>query len=142
MQIGMLGLIRAARHYDPQRNFAFSTYAYRSIANEIQTKYNQVKNRHDRYPCRFLSLDSTPLPQTNALTSDTRFDEQVFMKIEVERAQSIARQSGKEREFHLLLRHANGETMAQLGREIGISKEGVRISIKRLTERIKRDMYQ
>ena len=35
-QIGTIGLMKAARHYDPSRNILFSTYAMPCIVNELR----------------------------------------------------------------------------------------------------------
>lgn len=38
-QVGMIGLFRAAKKYDPKRGFKFSTYAYRWIYQSISRAY-------------------------------------------------------------------------------------------------------
>lgn len=58
-QIGTIGLMKAARSFDPERNFLFSTYAIPCIVNELRMALRHINSWNK--PGRTVSYDA-PLP--------------------------------------------------------------------------------
>jgi len=58
-QIGTIGLMKAARSFDPERNFLFSTYAIPCIVNELLMSLRHINSWNK--PGRTVSYDA-PLP--------------------------------------------------------------------------------
>ena len=64
-QIGSIGLMKAARHYDPSRNILFSTYAMPCIINELRMALRHINSSNP--PGRTVSYDA-PLPNADGDT--------------------------------------------------------------------------
>ena len=62
-QIGSIGLMKAARHYDPSRNILFSTYAMPCIINELRMALRHINSSNP--PGRTVSYDA-PLPEAES----------------------------------------------------------------------------
>ena len=64
-QIGAIGLMKAARHYDLSRNILFSTYAMPCIFNELRMALRHINSSNP--PGRTVSYDA-PLPNADGDT--------------------------------------------------------------------------
>ena len=64
-QIGTIGLMKAARSFDPERNFLFSTYAIPCIINELRMALRHINSWNP--PRRTVSYDA-PLPNVDGDT--------------------------------------------------------------------------
>ena len=53
ISVGMIGLLKAIRAYDPSRGIQFSTLAYRVINREIIRELDRSPNKHDYQPLDF-----------------------------------------------------------------------------------------
>ena len=62
-QIGTIGLMKAARHYDPDRNILFSTYAMPCIVNELRMALRHINSSNP--PGRTVSYDA-PIPEAES----------------------------------------------------------------------------
>lgn len=61
-QIGTIGLMKAARSFDPNRNILFSTYALTCITNELRMELRHINSWNP--PGRTFSYDA-PIPNTD-----------------------------------------------------------------------------
>lgn len=85
LQIGLLGLIRAVDTYDYRLNFAFSTYAYRFITNELNLLWRKWK-----YQKHILSLnsliegnDGSTIEFGDLIPDDNDFTENIFYQVQI-----------------------------------------------------------
>ncbi len=90
MQIGSVGLIKAARDYDPQKQVQFSTYAVAKIVGEIKTylrdngsikisrKYKEDKLKIDR-AARLLTQRLGREPKLSELVAETGLDAEAIL---------------------------------------------------------------
>ncbi len=90
MQIGSMGLIKAARDYDPQKQVQFSTYAVAKIVGEIKTylrdngsvkisrKYKEDKLKIDR-AARALTQRLGREPKLSELEEETGLDAEAIL---------------------------------------------------------------
>lgn len=90
MQIGSVGLIKAARDYDPQKQVQFSTYAVAKIVGEIKTylrdngsvkisrKYKEDKLKIDR-AARALTQRLGREPKLSELEEETGLDAEAIL---------------------------------------------------------------
>lgn len=146
MQTGMLGLIGAARSYRPNRRIRFATYAWTCILNHIRTWQRQMLSRSRGPEPRPLSLDGivhagSRLTLADALPSGEDVEAAAQARLELYLLRRAAEDAGLAGQYAMLLRHANGETMAEIGRSLGVSKQAVDKAMRRaravLTARIR-----
>lgn len=90
MQIGSVGLIKAARDYDPEKQVQFSTYAVAKIVGEIKTylrdngtvkisrKYKEDKLKIDR-AARVLTQRLGREPKLSELATETGLDAEAIL---------------------------------------------------------------
>jgi RNA polymerase sigma factor (sigma-70 family) len=116
---GLLGLVKAARKFDPERGVPFGGFAQHWIRGEILSLFKPTRDALGR---RTLSLNA-PLP------SSEEDEPREFMDIVADEARPAITPdlSGlSEKERNILEARLGGETLREIGRELGISAERVR----------------
>jgi RNA polymerase primary sigma factor len=138
---GNMTLIRAVERFDVNRRFRFSTYATWSISNNFARAFTDEKRRG----ARFVSghehvLDDAQDNRLNDL--DEKSDDRRKQKV-VERM--LLRLDDRERRI-LIRRYGIGginvQTLEQIGRELGVTKERVRQIASRAQEKLGRLMRE
>ena len=147
-QDGLTGLIRAAELYDPARGTRFSTYACRSIFDAVMKgvkraepawipEYIHGEERAEiRERLRPVRLDQDNSDgDTLAALVPARGPEEPPTRYDLER---VLARCGTERERQGIAGRARGETLDEVGRRLGITRERVRQIQRAATERLRR----
>jgi len=134
---GNMSLIRAVVKFDATRGFKFSTYASWAIMKNFTRSIPEEKNRHDRFV--------TGHEEMFEIAPDTRSD--VYeQESGHRRSQEIVQgMLGRlnDRERHILISRygiggADEQTLEQLGRELGVTKERIRQIESRAQEKLRK----
>jgi len=125
--LGLVGLLRAAQTYDPERGVAFSTYAYRCIEYSIAGALKREKDRH--LDCISLNLlmgeeEDTPLEDR---VPDPGIDLAAIAMNRCERDLLEKAMEGLPEQQARVLRaiYFDGETVAQVAATCGLSTQAV-----------------
>jgi len=138
---GNMSLIRAVEKFDATRGFKFSTYASWAIMKNFTRSIPEEKNRHDRFV--------TGHDEMFEIAPDTRTD--VYeQESGHRRSQEIVQgMLGKlnDRERHILISRygiggADEQTLEQLGRELGVTKERIRQIESRAQEKLRKIAHE
>lgn len=144
IQVGSIGLIKAAMSYNPQRNISFATFATTCIQNEVWQELKKKKKYQDDIP-----LDAPIRNQkedSRVHVADTLVDErQDFEKkgeitAYLEQALNHIMNTLNSRERYVLLCRAGGIMQAKLAAQLNVSQSFTsrieRNSIKKLKKLI------
>ncbi len=114
------GLCQAAKRYEPRKGFAFTTFAVFTIRGVLLTYIN--RQRHMGFEI--------------GVEMGTFSDRSGRECHEAENADVVRRLTRKlsQRERHIVMRRANGDTLREVGESLGISKEWARQLQWRATE--------
>lgn len=141
---GMMGLINAARAFDPSRNVAFSTLACRAIERMIIRGVN--REWHPDREQVTVSLDEL-IHGANGEGGDDRFIDQLPADENIERTMLHTEQGSviddalntltpDQRE--LIVRHFfEGESVQEIARSMGMSRQGVYSRQKAIFKRLR-----
>lgn len=114
LQIGYIGLIKAAESYDPELGFAFSTYASTIIMNEIKMEFRNIQKSPSTISIDTIIVDDGTMKLEDVLGSEDLevFDltpfmnrltdlerTMVYMAIEGSRKSDIARELNVSRSY-------------------------------------------
>jgi RNA polymerase primary sigma factor len=132
---GVVALLRAVDRFDFARGYKFSTFATCVVRNEF-VRAARYSRRHDRFVAGSDLL---------ADTADTRCDEGEEERAMQDRHQAVAVMLGQlnDRERRIVIGRyglggAGKQTLVQLGKELGITKERVRQIELRATTKLRR----
>jgi len=134
---GNMSLIRAVEKFDVTRGFKFSTYASWAIMKNFTRSIPEEKHRRDRYV--------TGHDQMFEVAPDTRSDA-YEQESGHRRSQEVVQgmlDRLNDRERHILISRygiggADEQTLEQLGRELGVTKERVRQIESRAQEKLRK----
>jgi RNA polymerase primary sigma factor len=124
---GCLGIIKAARTFDPDKGFRFLTYAGNSIVQGvIKAIENHKRYGHDSID-EIIYGDESELPRVNVLESeDPKSDETVFARDLLDRLDDRER-------MVITLRFWDGLTLDEISLRINLGRERIRqIEVKAL----------
>ena len=111
LQAGLIGLLKAARAYDPSYNTKFSTYAVPKIKNEIFTEAKKF--------------------------SDSGYSQ---LKIEPEKVEKETileyLPDLDDESIHIILMRASGNTLQEIADKYGKTKEWARLKVNAIADRI------
>lgn len=91
IQEGKLGLIKAYRTYDPNRDVRFSTYAWYCIRNQLykfMKKHNKYKNLIDEYIQSEAKIENTscePKRESSVLVENLTNREETFVDLKIKK---------------------------------------------------------
>jgi RNA polymerase primary sigma factor len=134
---GNMSLIRAVEKFDYSRGFKFSTYASWAIMKNFARTIPEEKTRRDRFV--------TGHEEMFEAAADHRTDEREFENDHKRNQEAVQGMLGRlnDRERQILVSRygiggADEQTLEQLGRELGITKERVRQIESRAQEKLRR----
>lgn len=148
ISIGTIGLIKAVRTFNPEKNIKLATYASRCIENEILMflrKSSQQKNEISIDEPLNVDWDGNELLISDILSCD---EDSVNCNIERESEhklllKAVSRLSGREREIMELRFGLNGEcehTQKQVADKLKISQSYISRLEKKIISRLKKDL--
>lgn len=127
---GYIALCIAAQTYDAGRGYAFSTYASKLIFRQFAMRRQMDATKRRNPGKRPLHLDWNVPGKEITLGELVPAGDDIEEKVlDIEMAMSLKRTAdalGMQREYGIALRVANGETLAEISREMGITSERVR----------------
>ncbi len=134
---GNMSLIRAVEKFDYARGFKFSTYASWAIMKNFARTIPEEKNRRDRFVTgheEMFEAAADSRPGEYEYESDHRRNQETVQGM-------LGRLNDRERQI-LVSRYGIGgaseQTLEQLGRELGITKERVRQIESRAQEKLRK----
>lgn len=148
ISIGTIGLIKAVRTFNPEKNIKLATYASRCIENEILMflrKSSQQKNEISIDEPLNVDWDGNELLISDILSCD---EDSVNCNIERESEhklllKAVSRLSGREREIMELRFGLNGKcehTQKQVADKLKISQSYISRLEKKIISRLKKDL--
>jgi len=133
---GNMSLIRAVEKFDVSRGFKFSTYASWAIMKNFTRSIPEERRHRDRFVIahdEFFELAPDTRSDASEQESDHRHSQEIVQRM-------LGRLDARERRV-LIGRYGIGgadeQTLEQLGRELGITKERVRQIQSRAQEKIR-----
>lgn len=127
---GYIALCIAAQNYDASRGYSFSTYAskliFRQFAMRRQTDATKRRNPGKRPLHLDWNVPGKEITLGELVPADDDIEEKV---LDIEMARSLKHTAdalGMQREYGIALRVAGGETLSEISREMGITRERVR----------------
>jgi RNA polymerase primary sigma factor len=134
---GNMSLIRAVEKFDASRGFKFSTYASWAIMKNFSRSIPEEKQRHDRFMTGHDELfESAPDNRSDVYERESghRRNQEILQGM-------LGRLNDRERRI-LISRYGIGgadeQTLEQLGRELGVTKERVRQIESRAQEKLRK----
>jgi RNA polymerase sigma factor (sigma-70 family) len=123
---GRVALLSAARSFDPGRG-NFISYASTAIRNRLNDFYEKQVRRTEAFP---MSISSPPHDDQSTQTESTYVDDTADVRLAARRSESagLLRESIARlpRRLQIVLTSIQaGRTYEEIGRELGISKQGV-----------------
>jgi RNA polymerase primary sigma factor len=134
---GNMSLIRAVEKFDANRGFKFSTYASWAIMKNFSRSIPEEKQRHDRFMTGHDELfESAPDNRSDVYERESghRRSQEIVQGM-------LGRLNDRERRI-LISRYGIGgadeQTLEQLGRELGVTKERIRQIESRAQEKLRK----
>lgn len=127
---GYIALCIAAQNYDASRGYLFSTYAskliFRQFAMHRQTDATKRRNP-GKSPLRLdWNVPGKEITLGEVVPSSDDIEEKVLNAEMARSLKHTADALGMQREYGVAIRVAGGETLAEISREMGITRERVR----------------
>lgn len=145
--VGMMGLIKAAKGFDPNKGYVFNTYASHCIKSEVLSYIRNQNSSKRKSNYNTISLNKIiydngeeSITLEDTLKSDNNIEEEILKKEELENLH-IALSKLKERELHIIessfgLNGVEELTQQELGRKYNVSQAQIarikRSSIRKL----------
>lgn len=150
VSIGTIGLMKAVKTFNPEKNIKLATYASRCIENEILMylrKINNAKGEVSFDEPLSVDWDGNELTLRDVLGTDP---DDVFEEIEYDDEKRLLRKTvdelpEKERNLMVMrfgLDGTKGKTQKQLADSMGISQSYISRLEKRILEKIKNEMLR
>jgi len=124
ISIGTIGLVKAVDSFNVDNGIRFATYAAKCIQNEIlmhfrsQKKFNNEVSMNDTID---VDRDGNPLTYMDVISSDECVSEEIFRKVDGERALALVRTCLDPRERQVIvMRFGLGGRPAMTQREIAV----------------------
>lgn len=121
--IGMVAVWRASQTWDTERGATFETHAYDAVLHAMMQEHLRFARHKRRGTTRSLSLPEDDQNDTELeLSAHTPTPEQIVSDMQLRRL--IEKLPSRER--RVVERHFRDESLAEVGDEIGLSRERVR----------------
>lgn len=148
-QEGMIGLLRAARSYKPDVGVSFSTYATKCIRNEIGSRLDELSREKRAGNRSHASIDQV------VAHGDRRGEihlgdvipcgmdvEAEALAITMEEIRNLLEQIGQREWYECLLRKTNGETLAEIGKSKGVTKQRIDQMVQNARNVVRREVQR
>lgn len=147
-QEALIGLMRAARSYDPEQGTSFSTFAVWTVRNQVLQVAVKSKRAMRGGNVKTYSLDadvwhanySDDSERTNVanfVPADVDVETETLTSETAEAMAKLVLLICRERDGKWFLRHAAGESQTAIAGEYGVTKQTVNASLKRSREKLK-----
>ena len=137
-QIGTIGLMKAARSYDPSRNILFSTYAMPCIMNELRMELRRINCWNP--PGRTFSYDA-PLPNMDGDTlnlldmipsNEPSADERIFVHETLGEVISALKHMKDPDAFEIIRMIVQNRRQEEIAAYLGITQSAVSRKIRKI----------
>ena len=137
-QIGTIGLMKAARSYDPNRNILFSTYALTCITNELRMELRHINSWNP--PGRTVSYDA-PLPNADGDTlslldmipsNDQPADERISTHETLGEVISTLRRMKDPDAFEIIRMVVQNRRQEEIAAHLGITQSAISRKIRKI----------
>ena len=116
LQMGMIGLMKAAQKFLPHRGTRFSTYAWACIRNQIRSRFRTR-----------ITPERVEMRREPSVEGDhDAYDDHDELRHSIGKMSDAIRQLPDQEADVVLMRHVENMTLAQVARRMGITKEWVR----------------
>ena len=144
VQEGMIGLMKAVRSFDPDREASFKTYASACINNQILKAIRKAEREKNQPLNDAISLDNRLGEKEESLTVGdilraSMFDEpeeQVIYEEMLERLDSLSRQIFSPLESRVLREKLSGKNYQEIAEELGKSPKTIDNALQRIRKKI------
>ena len=139
-QVGCIGLMRAARQYNPEKG-SFGSFAFLCIRHEIAREHRATQTRRELANTLALSLDApiNDLEGSKTLLDlcgrDQDMEADALARIDTARAMEQAMRYVQEQEREMLRLMRQGLNMAEVGRKLGCTRACVSKHMQAIRER-------
>ena len=146
--VGMIGLVRAAKCFNPDKGVAFSTYGIWCIKNEILKDIRKQKSVHNKANYNTISLDApvnddgeTELALIDMIADKFDLEEYIIKQEELEHLyKAISKLKPRDR---LLLEYTYGPeelTQQEIARRTGLLQGSVSRALRRIYKKLRKIM--
>lgn len=144
VQEGMIGLMKAVRSFDPDREASFKTYAGTCISNQILKAIRKAEREKNQPLNDAISLDNRLGEKNEDLTigdilKASMFDEpeeKVIYEDTLERLGSLSRQIFSPLESQVLRAKIAGKNYQEIAEELGKSPKTIDNALQRIRKKI------
>lgn len=145
VQEAMIGLIRAANTYDSGKGYTFATYACRCMETHLATiakSYRYAKRNLGYEPARLdaeiSGASSNPATLGDLAPGPCDVERTAYSDLRVDELREAAARNGRADDFRAFERNAIwGDTLEDIGRDRGCTKERVRQVINRIKNELR-----
>lgn len=143
IQEGIMGLLKALELYDIEKNVKFSTFAYYWILQRIR-RYREKE--YYRTSCKqIMKIQRAKAKKVREIEAKEYFqamqekDENTELKVYTEQ---IIQKVCTERERKILYSvYVQGYTYVEIGKEMGLTQQRITAILKRILQKIRREIY-
>lgn len=144
IQEGMIGLMRAVRSFDPEREASFKTYAGICVSNQIIKAIRRAEREKNQPLNDAISLDNHLGEKDENLTigdilKASMFDEpeeKVIYEDTLERLGQISKNIFSPLESEVLKAKISGKTYQEIARDLGKSPKAIDNALQRIRKKI------
>lgn len=131
IQEGLLALLYAIRNFDPAKDAAFSTYAYRCITNRLCTTVGKLGEKKDPLLTDYTEISDDLLP--------SEFDpaELVILREGTQQYLSKLQMVLSAREWETLRRYLMGYSYAEMAQQLATSEKSVDNALQRIRRKVR-----
>lgn len=140
-QEALVGLVRAAKSYDPERGTAFSTHAVWKIRRHLQEVSMKINRQKRGKDVKTYSLDEKHVHDKNRWGDGADYhafirakddtEESVLSPDAADTLETLIKQVLKGRHRTWFLEFSKGKPLKQIANEANVSIQGVSVSIRR-----------
>ena len=143
--LGLIGLVKAANNYDPEKGYTFSAYAGRCIFNEISQNLRKENNEKHGGSVRTISLETVLMDDGKEVTlldmipSDYDLEEDILIKEQKDLVRKALPKLRKD-EQELLIAYYGGGKVRQgiLAKHFNLAQGSVSRKLKRIINKLKK----
>jgi RNA polymerase sigma factor (sigma-70 family) len=131
--LSYLGLVKAAKSFKADKNFAFSTYAYKSMRNEIITYFNKVKNQNT---ISLYSEFGEDLTLEDTLSSSINLEYETEYNLKIEKLYKFIHGLDNNEQI-IILYYLQGMTFEKIGNKLGLSRSQICVKYRKAINKLR-----